>query len=309
LLQQTAENSMGIAQIREAAIASQFDSTAALHDWLHRAVGPNLRYLRLALLEARRAVWLCPLQGEGYLYLADLSFLDDPHAAAAEPLVDQALRVRPYDADVLFEVGNQKLAKGDLPAAMQYWQRCFADPGPHQLKIVYLLAGRIPATQFVEVFKPDWRTLRQIWGRYLNLGQAFDLEPLLAYASKVAADEARKARGVRPAFIWYGLAALHADMGQSAEVITCLQRAHACHPRHFVIRRALAQSLLSAGHYAEAETHLRWCLARQPSDKTLNEALVQLTKRRLAQLQASSPKPVTGISSPRKLADTGPAQH
>lgn len=306
LLQQTAENSMGIAQIRDAAVSSHFDSTAALHGWLRRAVGPNIRFLHLALSEAQRAVLLCPLQGEGYLYLADLCFLNDPRAAATETLVDQALRVRPYDADVLFEAGKQKLARGDLPGAILYWQRCFGDSGPHQWKIVYLLAGRIPATQFLEIFKPDWRTLRLVWGRYRDLGQVFELEPLLAYATKAAAEEAQQANGFRPAYIWYGLAALHADMGQPTEAITYLQRAYACHPRHFTIRRALAQSLVNAGRYSEAEMHLRWCLARQPSDKAINEALVQLTKRRLAQLQAPVSKPFVG--PPQKLADTGPSQ-
>ncbi len=281
--QQNAENAMGLEQIRDAAAASSFTSPGELHAWLQRALGPNVRCLRLAAAEARLAVKLCPLQGQGYMYLADLCFLNGGGPSVGEAYIEQALRVRPYDADVLFEVGKQKLLVGDLPAAMASWQRCFGDTGPHQLSIVYLLAGRIPVDIFLSTYQPDWRTLRDVWARYRELGRPQDAVPLLSYSADAAKRETQQARGARPASIWFWQSGFYRDAGMHVEALSCLERAYACYPGHYPIRRALADALQAAGRYAEAEAHIRWCIARRPTDKALSQVLVKLTKERMAQ--------------------------
>ena len=78
LEQKTAVNPMGLSQICDAALASQFPTRESQDAWLDVAVGPPRRYLDAALAHCRHAVRLCPLQGEGYAYLAELSFLDGP---------------------------------------------------------------------------------------------------------------------------------------------------------------------------------------------------------------------------------------
>ena len=67
---------MDIGQIRDAAIASQFPSREALSEWLGRAIGEHQKLLYRALWHARQAVMRCPLQGEAYLFLAELVFLE-----------------------------------------------------------------------------------------------------------------------------------------------------------------------------------------------------------------------------------------
>ena len=71
LLQMSSQNPMDLAQIRDAAIASRFESRAALDEWLDRAFGPRRKHLGAALWHAHRAAALCPVQGEAYLYLAE----------------------------------------------------------------------------------------------------------------------------------------------------------------------------------------------------------------------------------------------
>ncbi len=283
LLQEQSENAMNFGQIRDTLATASFASPSERHAWLQRAFGTNLEWLGRAAAEARLALSLCPLQGEAYIYLAQLSFLDDAGPATVNAYIDQGLRVRPHDADVLFEIGRQDYIANDLTAAIARWKQCFGDSGTHQLKIVYLLAGRIPAAKFLEVFQPDWRTLRGIWTSYRELGQQQDIDALLSYSEQCAEHQSEERHVIPEAYIWYWQSRLYNDAGRSDDALRCLQRAYSCGPRHYFIRQALARGLQAAGKYAEAEPHFRWCLARRPDDKNLSRALVEISKQRLAQ--------------------------
>jgi tetratricopeptide (TPR) repeat protein len=292
LLQKNAENSLGLAQVRDAVIASDFASREELQAWLKRAFGNNVQSLWRAATEARAAAALSPLQGEAYVYLAQLSFLETNRAPAfAVTLVDQALLARPYDADVLFEVGRQDLLVGNLDLALNRWTRCFQDSGPHQQKIVYLLAGRIPAELFLAEFKPDWRTLKDIWTRYRLNGRDEDLKVLAKYAA-AAAEKEIKAHVAAPATaqICFWQSQFYADLDAHTESLDYLERAYSHDQNNYSIRRTLARALIPVGRYAEAESHLRWCLARRPDDRTLTSSLRTVTKHRLAHRGVAKPR-------------------
>jgi tetratricopeptide (TPR) repeat protein/O-antigen ligase len=276
------ENAMTLSQIQDAALASRFPSLEALRGWLHRALGENTTLLYQADAAARKALSLCPLQGEGYVFLGELCFLHGGNPTDVDACFAQALRVRPHDGGVRYEIGEQQFLSGQLAAALDTWQECFVDPGPHQLKIVYLLAGRIPAPMFLAKYSPDWGTLGEIWTRYKLIGRSQDLEPLLTYAAAAAERETATASGVRPMRIWYALAGMYSNVGRSAESLACLERAYECNSHHFAVRFALANALMHAGRFAEAETHVRWCLARRPEQKNLSAALVRIAQQRMA---------------------------
>jgi tetratricopeptide (TPR) repeat protein len=283
-----AANRLDITQIREAAMASSFRSKEDLHDWLKRAFGPNVELLQTALNHARRAVELCPLQGESYLHLADLCFLDRRPTGAVAEYVNQAILVRPFDKHVLTRAGLQQLLLGNAEAALEHWSRCFNTPGRHQKEIVYRLAGcRMPARLLLERMQPEWRTLREIWPPYRQLGTPQDLADLLAYASQATREETNKANGIRPATAWFWQATLHGDVGQADEALDCLNRAYKANPQHYAIRYSLGKALLSAGRLNEAESHVRWCLARRPDDKWLSEAIDSISRQRLAEFSAA----------------------
>jgi tetratricopeptide (TPR) repeat protein len=281
------ENAMTLPQIQDAALASRFHSADELRAWLNRAFGNNVELLQRADAAARRAVALCPLQGEGYVFLGELCFLRGGDSNVVDAYFNQAQRVRPHDGDVLYEIGEQRFLSGQLAAALDIWQECFVDRGPHQLKIVYLLAGRIPAPMFLEKYAPDWETLGQVWTRYRLQGQPQDLDPLITYAAAAAERETATADGMRPMRIWYTLAGMYASVERPDASLTCLERAYACNPRHFGVRFALAGALLKAGRFAEAEAHVRWCLARRPEQKNLSAALVQIAKQQMATREAA----------------------
>ncbi len=276
------ENAMTLPQIQDAALASRFQSADELTAWLNRAFGNNVELLQRAEEAARRAVELCPLQGEGYVFLGELCFLRGSNRAAVDAYFDQARRVRPHDGDVLYEIGEQRFLSGQLAAALDIWQECFVVRGSHRLKIVYLLAGRIPAPMFLAKYAPDWETLGQVWTRYRLQGQPQDLEPLLTYAAAAAERETATADDMGSMRIWYTLAGMYANVERRDESLACLERAYACNPRHFGVRFALAGALLNAGRFAEAEAHVRWCMARRPEQKNLSAALVQIAKQQMA---------------------------
>jgi O-antigen ligase len=282
-------NAMNVAQIRDAAQASSFTSVADLHRWLSCAFGPDVELLEQALAHARRATELCPLAGDGYVYLAELSFLNNDAQFGIEACIDQGLRVRPYDRNVLLAAGQRALIEGRRDLAIEYWSRCFNTPGSHQKKITYhLAASGMPAAEFIHYLKPDWQTLRDIWAKYRQFGSQPDLDALLSYSLDRTRQETADSRGIRRASIWFWQAGLYADANRNDESLRCLQQANACDSRQFFIRRALAQALKAAGRMAEAEPHYRWCLARRPEDKNLSNSLAEISRSRIAKRQSTA---------------------
>jgi tetratricopeptide (TPR) repeat protein len=277
-------NVMEISQVRDAAIASAFASPEQLRNWLNRAFGAKAQLLFRALDQARQAVQLCPLQGEAYLYLADLCFLEGGSGAAIQAYVDQGLRVRPYDQAVLYRAGVQALSFGRLEDAIRLWSACYHVRGNHQARIIYrLVASGMPASLFVATFQPDWQTLREVWKRYRQFGTEQDLGDLLAYAAEATERYSRQQGSWRPDVVWYWQSLLYTDVGRTDEALVCLHKAYGCNPRTYNVRFALGEALLAEHRYAEAEPHIRWCLARRPENRSLSAALVEIAKHRLAE--------------------------
>lgn len=281
--QQEGQNTMTPRQIRDAVFATQFASPAERDAWLERAFGKNVSWLVMALNHARQAARLSPLEGDAYVFLTELGFLAGDGSEMAAACVRQAQCVRPYDGDIGFEAGRQALAQGDVEQAMLQWSRCYRTTGDHQLRIVGLLAGRIPAGVFVECLQPDWRTLRAIWTSYQQHGQRDDLVRLVAYADQVTRRDSVDNSQFRPAYLWLWLAQMHSDLDQHDEALDCLQQAYSCDPHVYDVRYLLANLLKQQGKYFEAEPHLRWCLARRPDDRSLSNALLEIAKQRLSQ--------------------------
>ena len=136
---------------------------------------PNLLYRALAP-RPRRCCSFARCRGKDISRWPSCVFWKVAGQATVDAYIDQGLRVRPHDGDILFEAGRQKLLAGDVNGALAHWTECYRDAGPHQLRIIYLLAGRIPAAMFLATFQPDWQTLMPIWKRYRQLGQLQDLQ-------------------------------------------------------------------------------------------------------------------------------------
>jgi predicted Zn-dependent protease len=198
--------------------------------------------------------------------------------------VDQGLRVRPYDKHVLTRAGLQQLLLGNSESAVELWSRCFNTPGRHQKEIVYrLVSCGMPARLLLDRMQPEWRTLREVWPPYRQFGSPQDLSEILSYAAAAAQREVQKPRGISPATVWLWQASLYTDVGQANEGLECLRRAYTANPHHYAIRYSLGKALLAAGRLNEAEPHVRWCLARRPEDRWLNDAIASISRQRFAE--------------------------
>ncbi len=286
--QQVAENSMSVDQIREAAIASKFASSQALKQWLLQAFGKNSQLLYRAHYHSRQALRLCPLQGEGYLYLANLCFLEGHSTQAIDAYVQQSLQVRPHDGSVLFETGRQRFLLGQVEQGFGDWQQIYHDKGTHQQQIIHLLAGQLPATGFLELFEPDWSTMPLLWKQYRQRGNQQDWQAIIDYVTLFAEKIRTQENSYQAAHIHNALANMHRELEHPEEYLSYAQQAQALAPNVYVFRRALGRALLQAKQYHLAEPHLRWCLARKPENESLREELVRATKSRLPQTANTS---------------------
>jgi O-antigen ligase/tetratricopeptide (TPR) repeat protein len=283
-LQQASENPMSISQIRDAAQASNFGSANELHEWLTKAFGENPRLLYAAYKHARRAVELCPLQGEGYLYLAELSFLKGYNTAAIESLYQQSLRTNPVEPTILFAVGNHEFIQGHVDQALALWARAFQGTGTHQQLIIDVLAGRMNAANFIKLFQPDWTAFDYLWQRFRAVGSVEDAQVLVTYAVEIARQQSIDAPPYKAGVIWLKLARIQNDMGETQAALKSLQLAYGCTPDSFPVRYELGCSLLESRQFEAAESHFRWCYNHRPESRNVQKLLQMATRGRMQQL-------------------------
>jgi O-antigen ligase/Tfp pilus assembly protein PilF len=284
-LQQASDNAMSIDQIRDATIASQFTSAKQLQSWLQQAFGKNSNLLYRAHNHTRQALRLCPLQGDGYLYLADLCFLEGHAQEKIDAYVEQGLKVRPYDGGVLFNAGRQLLLLGQYEQAFATWQKAYQYPGKHQNNIIQLLAKQMPAANFIELFNPNWETLRPLWRTYRVAGTEEDWKLLINQANTSAQLTCPDLLDHQAASIWFSLAIMQHEVGNAKNAISCIEQAYRVAPNQYRIRRLQGQLYLLAEQFQQAEPHLRWCMARHPEDTSVQRRLIEASKSRLSSKQ------------------------
>jgi len=107
--------------------------------------------------------------------------------------VDQAIRVRPHDGDILFQAGREAVLDGNYLAAIAYWKESFAQGGAYQRRIIDRMAGEVPAAFFLEAMEPDLAALRRLAAHYRKRNErASYLEVARRLASAAVAEAARE---------------------------------------------------------------------------------------------------------------------
>jgi O-antigen ligase/tetratricopeptide (TPR) repeat protein len=294
--QLSAGNSFDLRQIRDAAVASGFESSAALHEWLSRAIGAHRRHLDAALYHARQAVSLGPLQGEAYIFLAELSFLEGPNSPGTAAYVAQAFKVRPFDGAVLFEVGNEAALADDFPRAYEHWSTSFRAGWIHQRRLLDMLAGQVPVSLLLETFQPDQTALKHMAAYYRQLDRPEELNVLLACYARACENHARQERGEPVAQDWVEAGEAYRQLNDNAQGLRCLRNAVRCESTHYIARRALGRCLFDLEDYAEAEEHLKWCARRNLQDQTVQTLLERAVDKRLRQAGETPRAPETRLS-------------
>lgn len=286
--QMKSENPMPLSQIRDAALASRntalashFKTRQDQDRWLSAILGDNRRLLDAALLHAQRAVHLCPLQGEGYVYLAELAFLNSASADFKHALVDQALLVRPYSGVVLLAAGGEAALAGDDERALTLWKQAFRLDPDQQTQIIELLAPRMPAETFLDYFRPDRAALNRLFRFYRGQAQAEAVRVVgLRYVAEVER-EAQHAEGPAAAVLWDQAGGVYGVLGDTGQAAQCARNAVFHEPDDFALHQRLAAALLKNREYAEAVSQLQWCLSRRPQEAGLQQQLEQANRQRL----------------------------
>jgi len=301
LLQADSENAMSLANLRDAAIRSQFPSREALISWLGRAVGDHRTHLDQALHQTLGSMALNPLQGRGYLYLADLAFLAGGGAQVQKACLDQALRVRPHDGAVLYAAASAALLDGNAELWWDYAQRAFHSGRRQQRQFLADLAANMPVEQLPAVIDfllrqldPDLEAMRCLYAACAKRCGPEPLVPLLCIRAERARKEAAERSGAEAAPVWLEAGALYGQLGDQQSAVECFHKAVQSDPNSYQAHYRLAMLLLREGQFAEAEGHLRWCANRRPSDASVQNHLRAALKGRLeSQRRAAAENPVS----------------
>ena len=224
------------------------------------------------------------------MYLANLCFLEGRGSQTVDAYVAQALRVNPYDGDVLFTAGLHEFLSGRWDKALQLWRRTFEDSGNHQFQIVNLFAGNIPAAVFLKEFQPDWRTLLHVWTRYRSIGDHEDLETIASYAQPLTERQVIDAHASNACYFWRMLASMQSELGHREAALASLEAGLRTDPSDYHIHYDLGIALMEQGNSQAAERQFRWCIARRSDHSGARNYLLEATKARIGRAPLSTSK-------------------
>jgi tetratricopeptide (TPR) repeat protein len=288
--QSQTENSIPLAQLRDAVKASEFESASAMREWLDRAVGKNVKLLQLARKYFRQSLRESPLRAQAYVQLAELGFLDALDADTEMAYLKQALVLRKHDPAVLFAVGRYVSLEGDTDAAMHYWSEAFELSPMMRHKITELLVPLVSAEFFLSNIKPEWSALRMIARAFDTVGrqeEGLQIWQKVIDESTTSLKAAKTRREREEAFL--AIYDAYVALNESDKAIKLLTKAHQQNPDSIPIRAQLAWGLYRTERYAEAAEHLVWLSSRNPADKSLQNAASKATKERMRTAGVSDP--------------------
>ena len=282
--QRSSLNPMDIGQIRDAAIASQFPSKEALNEWLGRAIGENQELLQRALWHTRQAIIRCPLQGEAYLFLAELIFLEGQGTVAKSSLVDQAIRVRPFDGKVLLMAGKEAAVAGDVETAVGHWKKSFKYSIDGKLELLRLICQRLPASITIQMLEPEANDLEYFYRAYQGLGDPLQMAEVCTYFESLLWKVSVADQNVLQ--LWTTLSKAYQGIQKHEDALRCAKQALQFDSSSFHTRLLMASILFDLAAYPEAEQQLRWCVSRRPDHFQAQELLKSVVKARIAKRQS-----------------------
>lgn len=274
-LQLNAENSYALNQIRDAALTGGFQSHEEMREWLMVAFGDNIRYVDAAMLHARRAIELNPLEARGYLYLSELGFLVGADEEFEETCMAQTLELRPFDGQVLFTAGRDALLDGNIELCFDYWKRAYHREAFIQMQITRHMASftESPVDTIVQVFEPDIpafeRTIEVLDAMQRPNDSAKALQ-LLGDALIKRAEEADNRDRVED---WLKAAWAFARISETQQVGNCLKNAYRSAPSNFFVNLELGAWFLQQNDIEKAMKCLNFCQRMRPDHPKLRKLL------------------------------------
>ncbi|MBQ18766.1 MAG: hypothetical protein CMJ65_16785 [Planctomycetaceae bacterium] len=269
---------MPLSQIRQAALAAGFQSDAERNEWLDRpgVLGSHRKYLEKAITHARQGLALSPLQGMGYVYIAQLGYLEGDNASSSQSLLGQALIVRPHEARVHEAAGIEASLAGDQQKWLKHWKQAFHLDRSVQQRILKRLAGSgLPPGLIIKEFRPDWEALVYMKNLYRQVLPEKEYNVVLAGYAEAAENRAGEQDGTDAVTSWLQAGRAYSQLDRAREAQSCYQEALKENPSSLTARRAFGHWLFSRQRFAEASDHLEWCSRQQPDDDKLKRLVRQ----------------------------------
>ncbi len=280
-MQAQSENPLSLAQIRDAALSSEFHSVAAMHEWLQRAFGRQIRLPLLADQLARQSLRACPVQGQAWITLVETGFLRDTHNQRHAHYISQALLVRGHDPRTRFMAGQQALLAGERDQAFQHWNAVFHANAFYRRAITLVLSRVVPAATLLEQFQPSVSELKDILQVYQPLNRPDELL-LIVEAAEQAAESVTGSATTEDqvALLMAAYKAAYAlNLRDKAE--TLLRKAMARDENAWWPRYALGLLLYETERFSEAGDVLLWCYDQQPGDEKLDRLIRDARRKAL----------------------------
>jgi tetratricopeptide (TPR) repeat protein len=240
------------------------------------------------LRHTRQALSLCPLQGQGYIYLAKIGFLEGKKSLPKQACIAQALRVRPFDGAVVCAAAAEALLEGDMPRWLELSKQGFRCGPGYQRELICNLVANVPSENIqamidfiITQFQPDLEGLHSLYAACSKRADPELLAPLCQYQALRAEFEARNRKDPGAVEIWLEAQRLHTQLKNGPQALQCARCALECDRNNYRAHYQLASCLLDQGLFAEAETHLHWCLQRASGDKSVEIKLKQAIAGRL----------------------------
>jgi O-antigen ligase/tetratricopeptide (TPR) repeat protein len=239
--------------------AESFRDPTTAQAWLKKAYGPDLDLLETARASFRRSLQCCPLNGQAYVRLAQLHFLDGVRLADSQACCQQALLVRPNDSDVHLQVGLEAWLAGDQPSAQNCWGKACRWQSECKWRVLPILAERLSAEQAADFLPPDFDGLKWLARNQLASGHRSGLPHVLQQVQKALEIDAERTKS---AGAWLELHELYRD-------------ANLAEPAEAALRTAIQHAPRNANYQLRL---IQWHMDRDQWDVALEEAQ---TARRL----------------------------
>ena len=178
LTRRIADETVGLTEIRQTVEQTEFESAEARTAWVRKISGDGFRDLTQAMNAALRAVTVNPCAGNAWCVLAATSFLNTQDSRLPTACINQALRVRPHEGQVLFEAANQAELDGNQTRAMQLRQQCFAECPSERGRVLNVLLPMMSAVAVCELLQPDVAGLRAIDSLWSQSSSKEEMKPI-----------------------------------------------------------------------------------------------------------------------------------
>ncbi len=287
LTRQIAGETIGLTAIRQTVEQTSFKSEEARTAWIQKVTGDSFQDLTQAMNAALRAVTLNPFSGTAWCVLASTSFLKTQDNGLPQACINQALRVRPHEGQVLFEAANQAELSGDPTRAMQLRQQCFAECPSERGRVLNVLLPMMSAVAVCELLQPDVTGLRAIDGLWSRSSSKENMKPVKELRLAMVYEAAQQVTGTTQSNLLYEAAIIERTLGNTDNAAATITAALVANPNNFQMRVVHIDLALAAGDTTTAKKEIDWCLLRRPDSQKLQGRIQRLKQLRIE--QASMP--------------------